>query len=263
MASQHPKEVKEVSQQEVMDEVKAGRMTGAQFRSFVTSEEHRLFGLLFASAVLSIFGTIVFVSIRVFRAAVSSDPDGIEDNLWDNSFCHIMESAVVSVLGLMAATHLAYVAELMKEEIIRMREQNKKLKTQVTSLENTNAGLQDTCKEMGQNVQRFEALQGQLKSQGDQESADFGEIMTKTTQLFDEMKRNNKNQLSTLMKKIAQDCEFIDNEEGLTKEEYEVWVKHVVAPMPLPSFEQITGNKTASFEEVGVAIDESVEKHTW
>lgn len=260
MASQQPKEVKQVSQQEVMDEVKAGRMTGAQFRSFVTSEEHRLFGLLFASAVLAIFGIIVFVGIRVFRAAASQD---LESNLWDNSFCHIMESAVVSVLGLMAATHLAYVAELMKEEIIRMREQNKKLKTQVTSLENTNAGLQDTCKEMGQNVQRFEALQGQLKSQGEQESAEFGEIMNKTTKLFDEMKRNNKNQLSTLMKKIAQDCEFLDNEEGLSKEEYEVWVKHVVAPMPLPSFEQITGKRTVSFEEVGVAIDEAVEKHTW
>lgn len=247
-----------LTSQEIVDEVKAGRMTWAEFKSFIVHPNHRLFAFLFLFAVLSTLGVLAFFTNRVLKSYLYDRSAGIHNPLTGRSFGNIMESSLFALAGLLASTYLGYVAELLKEQINRMRATNKKLKENVERLGGSIDNLTQTAKDLDTNCKQLAVLQAQLATQGDQQNADFGEILGKASQVFDRLKDANKCQLSTLMKKIAQDCEMIDDEEGLTREEFEVWKSHVDAPVDIPSFEEVTKDKTASFEQIDEAIDKMI-----
>lgn len=248
-------EGKELTQEEVVAEVKAGRMTWPEFKVFVISPKHRMFALLFLCACVVALAATFFLGKRVVKQFGTYE-HGTAPELFRPRY--FIWSTLISGGGLVSATYLAYVSELLKEQINRMRETNRKLKLNVERLAGSIEGLSQTAKSLGTNVKQLGLLNDQLKGQGDAESQEFGEILDKSTQVFDRIKQANKDQLTTLLKKIAQGCEFIDGEEGLSSEEYDAWKAHVEAPIELPKFEDVTSGKVASFEEIDAAIEKVI-----
>jgi len=87
--------------------------------------------------------------------------------------------------------------------------------------------LTNQTNELENQYQQFQGLQSQIQKYAGKNGYDMGVALQKQTEMYEKMETVMRDNASTLLQQIAADMEFVDNEEGMSREEYNKWYNRI------------------------------------
>eukprot|EP00928_Gymnodinium_smaydae_P056109 TRINITY_DN39537_c0_g1_i1.p1 TRINITY_DN39537_c0_g1~~TRINITY_DN39537_c0_g1_i1.p1 ORF type:complete len:274 (+),score=106.28 TRINITY_DN39537_c0_g1_i1:61-882(+) len=177
--------------------------------------------------------------------------------------------SAIGMLGQVQGTYLVYTSVQLQEQIDAfaennevMHKENLKFKAENKDFAASNEKLKKQCEQLHGNVDKMKAnadtlreqlnglksLQATMGKYKDSMGADFKESMQKAKDMTEKLDRMTNENTKTLLFKVAQDLEFMDDEEGLSKKEYDAFLLRIPAEKKalFPAFEKIaTGSPLA------------------
>lgn len=128
---------------------------------------------------------------------------------------------------------VATVQEL-EQSIDEFGAKNQCLKETIKNLDAQNEGLQSKCVELKQmcdqlreELNQLQQFKENLAQHADSESADLQEILSQVNDITSKLEQTIQDQESALLHQIAASIEFVDGNESMTKEEYELFVQRL------------------------------------
>ena len=108
----------------------------------------------------------------------------------------------------------------IEDEIAKLRSENTKLHSSITKLTNVTNSLR-------QEINNFSKLQSNLELFAAKQEKDFNVVLTNLNNNFDRINKLLNENEKVLLMKVAQDVEFLDHNEGMTKSEYNRFVQRI------------------------------------
>jgi len=122
----------------------------------------------------------------------------------------------------------------LEQSIDEFEAKNQSLKETIANLDAQNEGLQSKCVELRQTgdalreeLNQLQQFKENLAQHADSESADLKEIMSQVNDITSKLEQTIQDQESALLHQIAASIEFVDGDEMMTKEEYELFVQRL------------------------------------
>jgi len=204
----------------------------------------------------------------------------------EHLFVKLSLAVGVAVFGLLASvqgTYLVYISTRLDEEIENFRNKNEKmaetnmqfadenskleetnqqLMYQAGKLEETRNDMVATADKMSSEISAFEKFQDGLHKHGEEASEGFKENIHRVKQVFGDLHMATKDNERALILRAQQDLEFLDQEQGMNKEEFDKWVmripkrhRHKFADESF-QFDQLKGpDGTIGFEKIKEVVD--------
>merc|ERR1719215_2059866 len=188
--------------------------------------------------------------------------------------------SAIGMLGQVQGTYLVYTSVLLQEQIDAfaennevMHKENLKFKAENKDFAASNDKLKQQCEKLHGSVDKMKANADTLREQltglkslqqtmgkyKDSMGSDFKESMKKAQDMTEKLDRMTNENTKTLLFKVAQDLEFMDDEEGLSKKEYEAFLLRIPAEKKaaFPPFEKVAqGSPPAvSYDSLSEVID--------
>eukprot|EP00494_Astrolonche_serrata_P034250 UN34519 len=111
---------------------------------------------------------------------------------------------------------------------------NKDLDEQVESIEEANKGMQTNLEKLTKQTDELEAqyeqfskLQKSIQKYAEENEMEMAQALEQQNKLFHKLERLMGDNASTLLQQIASDMEFEDQEEGMSKKEYDEWFARI------------------------------------
>lgn len=242
-----PEEKKEEERTEMnaeeADELnKEGAMSIFDLIQFFMDPSHWIVTALMAYALLAIIGFIYF------------------SYAWGNFdvLHHIGIAALISAAGLGGTAYSAFLGEQLKVEVNKFWTLNNRLNKNKARLEGTCQELRENVEKMHEEVEAFKKVQEQMKGFADQATGSFKEVLDQAKDVMKNMERQLKDNMSDTLSNYAQSFEFLDGEEGLSKDEFEKFRVRLPPGYKDISFEEVAkGKDAASFEDVQELIEKA------
>eukprot|EP00928_Gymnodinium_smaydae_P012590 TRINITY_DN1456_c0_g1_i1.p1 TRINITY_DN1456_c0_g1~~TRINITY_DN1456_c0_g1_i1.p1 ORF type:complete len:295 (+),score=88.49 TRINITY_DN1456_c0_g1_i1:57-887(+) len=201
----------------------------------------------------------------------------------DHFFLKFGVIVIVSAIGLLGqvqGTFLVYTSVQLQEQIDAyaennevMHQENIKFKTENKDFAAANEKLKAQCEQLHANVDKMKANADTLREQltglkqlqqtmgkyKDSMGSDFKASMQKAQEMTEKLDRMTKENTKTLLYKVAQDLEFMDDEEGLSKKEYDEFLLRIPKEKKacFPAFETVASGSplTVSYDSLSAVID--------
>ncbi len=137
-----------------------------------------------------------------------------------------------------------------------LTEQVDKLEITVESLKNSNDTLHNEL--LG-----LESLRKNLEAYAKENKNDFSKILNDVNHSFDRLENITKENEKVLIARIAQDLEFLDNKEGMKRDEYERFINRIphnlkkeFDTLGYNSFERVAGkNQIVDYKEIKEMVE--------
>ena len=137
-----------------------------------------------------------------------------------------------------------------------LTEQVDKLEVTVESLKNSNDTLHNEL--LG-----LESLRKNLEAYAKENKNDFSKILNDVNHSFDRLENITKENEKVLIARIAQDLEFLDNKEGMKRDEYERFINRIphnlkkeFDTLGYNSFERVAGkNQIVDYKEIKEMVE--------
>lgn len=133
---------------------------------------------------------------------------------------YVMVTLIICFLGLLGATYNTFLAVQMQQQIDRFRALNKQLKGQVDRLEGKVDELGEISDNLKSELNQFQALKDQMHAFAAEQQGDFKQVFEKAMGVFEDMKKTAKQLRVQILQQLAQQIEFLDQEEGITETEW-------------------------------------------
>ena len=137
-----------------------------------------------------------------------------------------------------------------------LTQQVDKLEVTVESLKNSNDTLHNEL--LG-----LQTLRKNLEEYAKENKNDFSKMLNDVNSSFDRLENITKENEKVLIARIAQDLEFLDNKEGMKREEYERFIQRIpnnfkkdFEKLGYNSFERVAGdNKIVDYKEIKEMVE--------
>ena len=137
-----------------------------------------------------------------------------------------------------------------------LTQQVDKLEVTVESLKNSNDTLHNEL--LG-----LQTLRRNLEEYAKENKNDFSKMLNDVNRSFDRLENITKENEKVLIARIAQDLEFLDNKEGMKREEYERFIQRIpknfkkdFEKLGYNSFERVAGdNKIVDYKEIKEMVE--------
>jgi len=122
----------------------------------------------------------------------------------------------------------------LEQSIDEFEAKNQSLKETIANLDSQNEGLQVKCVELRktgdqlrEELNQLQKFKENLAQHADNESEDLKQIMSQVNEITSKLEQTIQDQESALLHQIAASIEFIDGNEMMTKDEYELFVQRL------------------------------------
>lgn len=194
---------------------------------------------------LAMVSLCLFVLVRIMFFEIIKSPGHFPG--------YVMVTLVICFVGLLGATYNTFLAQQMQELIDRFRALNKELKAlnkklgaQVDRLEEDVDKLGKISDNLQSELDQFQALKDQMQAFAVEQQGEFKEVFQKAMGVFDGMKKTAKQQSVQILQQLAQQIEFMDDEEGITETEWKRFCSRVPkeykGKLAGKTFQSIAGN---------------------
>jgi len=132
------------------------------------------------------------------------------------------------------------------------------LTQQVDKLEVTVESLKNSNDTLNNELLGLQSLRKNLEEYAKDNKNDFSKILNDVNRSFDRLENITKENEKVLIARIAQDLEFLDNKEGMKREEYERFINRIphnlkkdFEKLGYNSFERVAGkNQIVDYKEI-------------
>jgi SMC interacting uncharacterized protein involved in chromosome segregation len=146
--------------------------------------------------------------------------------------------------------------------------ENKRLSGNITEIEATADALKQNNDRLHQELTALQNLRNNLQDYADETKLDFSQLLEEVNQNFKRLEVITVANERVLLQRIAQDLEFLDQEAGMQRDEYERFVRRIpehlqdsFTRLGNTSFEQIAGdNKRVDYQEIQALVHKVIEK---
>jgi len=122
---------------------------------------------------------------------------------------------------------LAQTKEEFEAKNAELNEQVEKLGQANESMTNNLNRMSEHADQLEGEIQQFTALQQQIQKYAQEQGMEMGQALEKQNEMFDKLQMVMNDNAATLLQQIATDMEFVDDDEGMTEEEYNKWYERI------------------------------------
>jgi len=196
-------------------EAETGTMTCQELIEFFTKKEHMCTALMASLCAALLLGFIL--DCLTIQA------------VWTGRHPHMKTSFIffVSVSGLTGSVYSAFIREQLQDEVNKQSELQAKLAKNVGRLKSVRNDLTNQTASMNEELTKFNILKGKLEQFEAQGVSGFSEIFNRVSNTLGETEELLKNQMREILSKVAQSYELQDDEDGLTREEWEEFLERL------------------------------------
>jgi len=168
---------------------------------------------------------------------------------------------------LFAAWHIRLLGS-MKVQVERLSEENNRLSSNLTVLEESTDALKQNNDLLHQQLTSLQTLRSNLQAYADKTKLDFSQLLEEMNQNFKHLEDITIANERVLLQRIAQDLEFLDHEAGMQADEYQRFVHRIpvhlqdsFAALGDTSFEHVSGeNKRVDHQEILALVHQIIKK---
>merc|ERR550525_674874 len=152
-----------------------------------------------------------------------------------------------------------------KDELESHREnlsqEKENLASSVESMQGNLQRLTEQTNELESQYEQFSQLQGQIQKYAKANGMEMGKALQKQNEMFSKLETVMNDNASTLLQQIATDMEFADDDEGMTRAEYEKWYARIPQrfreQLPPETFDKYAGDDgVMQYEEMTGLIED-------
>jgi len=136
-------------------------------------------------------------------------------------FCYLLQ------IGLWAGAISTLFQVTIQDSINKFTALNNRLEKEVGELAQEVNGLEATSEQLAEQLTAFDGIRAQMEECAKNSGVEFQELFAKTTSVFSSMTDVQKKQDYALLEKAAADIEFMDNQAGMTLQEFKRFCKTV------------------------------------
>mmetsp|Transcript_111569 Transcript_111569/g.315046 ORF Transcript_111569/g.315046 Transcript_111569/m.315046 type:complete len:283 (-) Transcript_111569:77-925(-) len=215
------------TKQELDNELKEGTLTWMDLIMFFTNPAHWVVTSLVGFSFFCLFFELLYEGDKIMTKGVPK---------WSP----MVETATICLAAMGGSAYSAFLGVQLQEQVMRFRELNVKLAKNRDRLTVTAKDLKD--KEMA--------------SFADHAGSGFQDIFDKACNVLDDMEEVVREDIAEVLSVAAQNIEFMNDEEGMTADEYDAFTKRLPKNFKAPPFETVANGKdTATFEDIQSVID--------
>lgn len=168
----------------------------------------------------------------------------------------MIRNSVIGLIALAGSAYSAFLAEQLKEQVLKFRRLNEKLEKNKTRLAETAAELKHGVDSMEEQLVSFAKLKEQMKAFEDKVGDGFKQVYEKAKVCLDEMSKLNVEMECNILSDVAQSMEFLDSQEGLSEEEYNRFTMRLPKSAHAPTFKELaSGKATVSAADIQTLIE--------
>ena len=158
--------------------------------------------------------------------------------------------------------------ESFTQKIELFEGENQRLSGNLSKMEATADALKQNNDLLHQELTALQNLRNNLQDYADETKLDFSQLLEEVNQNFERLEVITVANERVLLQRIAQDLEFLDQKEGMQRDEYERFVRRIpehlqtsFARLGDTSFEQVSGdNKRVDHQEIQALVHKVIEK---
>jgi len=152
--------------------------------------------------------------------------------------------------------------ESFMQKIEQFEGENQRLSGNLTAMEATADALKQNNDRLHQELTALQNLRNNLQDYADETKLDFSQLLEEVNQNFKRLEVITAANERVLLQRIAQDLEFLDQEAGMQRDEYERFVRRIpehlqesFARLGDTSFEQVSGdNERVDHQEIQALV---------
>jgi uncharacterized surface protein with fasciclin (FAS1) repeats len=176
---------------------------------------------------------------------------------------------ISTISSLFAMWYLGILGSL-KKQVELFEQQNTKLSKNVVNMQESIVTLKKSNDTLHQELTSLVTLRTNLESYAKETKTDFSKILSDVNSSFQRLETITRENEQALLERIAQDLEFLDNNEGMQRDEYERFLERI--PLHLQttfhslgdtSFEKIAGNNMkVDYKEIKQLVHSILQKES-
>lgn len=226
------------TKEDLGDELKEGTMSWLDLINFLADPSHWIVTVLVTMVFFSTLGLL--------------DQEIEHKDKWT----FMIRNSAIALAALGLSAYSAFLAEQLKEQVRKFRTLNQKLEKNKTRLSQTAQELKVGVDDMEKELERFGKLKKQIEAFGSKVGTGFQEVFEKAGSCLNEMQKLNAEMECNILSDVAQSLEFLDDQEGLSEQEYNAFKARIPETANAPNFEEIAGGKeVASAEDIQALIE--------
>merc|ERR1712034_162358 len=130
-------------------------------------------------------------------------------------------------LMIINAAFRTYRSATIEFQVQRLADQNAAYKTHNNRLMTSVIHLKQTTESLNGELTKFQKLRDSLEGYAEKENEDISDAIKHLVDLHDNIRKLTAENERVLLERIVQDVEFLDNEQGITKKEYERFLDRI------------------------------------
>jgi len=139
----------------------------------------------------------------------------------------VCSALFLGALMIINAAFRTYRSATIEFQVQRLAEQNEVYKTHNNRLMSSVTHLKQTTESLNGELIKFQKLRDSLEGYAEKENADISDAIQHLVGLHDNIKKLTAENERVLLERVVQDIEFLDNEQGITKREYERFLNRI------------------------------------